>query len=229
MIRRPPRSTLFPYTTLFRSGRARRTTTPHASRHAARARARAARARTGGRGQARRTRSPGPRRRAPREARRSGAGRRAAGARVGPCASKIGAPGRRAERRRALPDGRRASGGEERQGGGVEPPGRRERGARVDRGPPLEVGEPSARLLDADLRGCEVPGLEVELRIDLGLALGDEPVAEGVTEAPLAARRVDEPHEAVPVAALADDTQPRVHEGALVELAHVRDPDADRK
>src|SRR2546430_5497507 len=37
MIRRPPRSTLFPYTTLFRSIRALPTTTPSASRAVARA------------------------------------------------------------------------------------------------------------------------------------------------------------------------------------------------
>ena len=108
----------------------------------------------------------------------------------------------------------------------MQPPVRRERGTRVDRGPPPEVGEPSARLLDDDLRSGEVPGLEVELRVDLGLACRDEPVAQVVAEAPLALRRVDEPGEAVPVATLPDDAQPRVHEEAPAELAHVRDPEA---
>src|SRR5439155_23156283 len=98
-------------------------------------------------------------------------------------------PGPRAERRRARPDGRRASGGEEREGGVVQPPVRRERGTRVDRGPPPEVGEPSARLLDDDLRSGEVPGLGVELRLDLAFACGAEPVAKVVADAPLALRR----------------------------------------
>src|SRR2546427_8269394 len=54
MIRRPPRSTLFPYTTLFRS-QVRRTREPHACALARRM-ARARRARDGGRGDRKSTR-----------------------------------------------------------------------------------------------------------------------------------------------------------------------------
>src|SRR3712207_7986293 len=50
MIRRPPRSTLFPYTTLFRSARGRRRPATAGAPHAARARARA--------GSAKRSRAP---------------------------------------------------------------------------------------------------------------------------------------------------------------------------
>src|SRR5262249_17123270 len=78
--------------------------------------------------------------------------------------------------------------------------GRRKRGAGVDRGPAVEVREPATGLLDEQHAGCQVPGLEVDLDIDLGFALGYETVADVVTEAALAVGRLDETDEAVPVA-----------------------------
>ena len=76
------------------------------------------------------------------------------------------------------------------------------------------------------LHGREVPRLEVGLRVDLGLALGHERVAEVVAEAALAVGRVHQPHEAVPVVRLAQELQPRVEQRGLAQLVDRRDAHA---
>src|SRR5256886_3920257 len=120
MIRRPPRSTLFPYTTLFRSGEAPRAGRPHGDacrRHASGATlARRRPRRPPARGPAtapRAQRSAGPRTPAPART-ASGTGRRPRPQCAGPSTTGARAPRRavqsdRARRRRASREGRRAS------------------------------------------------------------------------------------------------------------------------
>src|SRR6266508_4435683 len=102
----------------------------------------------------------------------------------------------------------------------MEPPVGREHGTVVDRGPAGEVGEAPARLLDEDLHRRHIPGLEVHLDVDLGLARGHEPVAVVVTEPARPVAGIEEPDEPVPVTGLAQQAQPRVeHRGAYHGVA----------
>src|SRR6185503_17382481 len=89
-----------------------------------------------------------------------------------------------------------ASAAEQRQGGVVKRAVGGEGAAGVDGGHAGKIGEPPPRFLDDDLAGGEVPGLEVGLHVDLGLAFGHQRVPEVVAEAALAIGGVDQAHEA---------------------------------
>src|SRR5439155_11447242 len=99
---------------------------------------------------------------------------------------------------------------------------RGQRAAGVDRRRAFEVREPTARLLHHDLARGEVPRFQVNLGVDLRLALGEQPVAEVLAEPPLAAGGVDETDEAAPVARLADEPEARVQERGAAEIADAR-------
>src|SRR5436305_628596 len=102
--------------------------------------------------------------------------------------------------------------GEQGQRGVVQTSVRCERVAGVDRRHAFEVGEPASRLLDDDLARRQVPRLEIDFHVDLGLPLGDERITQVVAEAALTLRRVDEPHEAVPDTGFAVQAQSRVQQ-----------------
>src|SRR5262250_384272 len=85
-------------------------------------------------------------------------------------------------------------------------------GARVDVGLALEVRETAARLLHEDLHGGGVPGLEIALGVDLALARGDQAVAVVVAEAALPRGRVDQAHEAIPVADVLEEIEARMQQ-----------------
>ena len=104
----------------------------------------------------------------------------------------------RTPRGRGSRRGSRPRAAEERQGLVVQAAVRREHAAVVDGRAPAEVGEAPARLLHEDLHRGDVPWLEVDLDVELGLAAGDDVVAVVVAEAARARRAVDEPHEADP-------------------------------
>src|SRR5262245_25695442 len=89
---------------------------------------------------------------------------------------------------------------------------RRQRRARVDRRISVPVGEAAAGLLDQELARRQVPRLQIELGVDLGLALGDQAVARVVPEAALTLGGVDQPHELVPAPGLANRPEPGVQE-----------------
>src|SRR5262249_15834260 len=81
------------------------------------------------------------------------------------------------------------------------------RRAFVDRRSSRYAGQPPARFFEEDLHRREVPGLEIDLDVDLGLALRDETVAVVVTEATRRGARIHQPDEAVPVSGLAEDAE----------------------
>src|SRR6266508_640434 len=82
--------------------------------------------------------------------------------------------------------------------------------ARVDVGLAREVGELAARLLDKNLHGRHVPGLQVGLGVDLRLTLRHQAVAEVVAEAALPRGRVHEALESSPEPGGAQDVQARM-------------------
>src|SRR5262244_2636414 len=91
----------------------------------------------------------------------------------------------------------------------------------VDRGPAGEIGQPAPSFLDENLDGSDVPGLEVDLHVDLRLALRDQAVAIVVSESSRAARRVHEPHEPVPGALLSQDSESRMQHGGGFYVAAI--------
>src|SRR2546428_821321 len=104
--------------------------------------------------------------------------------------------------------------------------GRRQSSAGGHRRLSVPAREAPARLLDEELARRQIPGLQILLGIDLGLALGDEAVARVVAESPLPVGRVDEPHELRPAPGPADGAQARVHEESAGEIALGGDRDA---
>src|SRR5262249_58487344 len=68
--------------------------------------------------------------------------------------------------------------------------------------------------------------LEIQLEVQLGLALGHERIAKVVAEAALTIGRVDEAHEAVPPPRAPHHVEARVNELGPPQLGHVRHADA---
>src|SRR2546426_4122148 len=103
---------------------------------------------------------------------------------------------------------------------------RRQRRAGIDRAPPVEVRESPAGLLDEEHAGREIPGLEVDLDVELCLAFSHQTVAGVVAEAALAIGGVDQTDEAVPAARAAQEAEPGVDQVCLAEIADVRHANA---
>src|SRR5256712_14205288 len=108
----------------------------------------------------------------------------------------------------------------------VETAVRPQRGSGVERVRSSPACEAAARLFDEELASRQVPGLQVQLGVDLGLTLGDQTVAHVVTEAALPVCHVDEPHELLPPPGPTDGAQARVHEESAGEIDLGGDPDA---
>src|SRR6266478_3832300 len=102
----------------------------------------------------------------------------------------------------------------------------REHRAGVDVGLAGEVGELAARLLDENLHGRDVPGLEIGLGVDLRLALRHHAVAEVVAEATLPRGRVHEALEPRPESGGAQDVQARVDQERVLHHGARRHVDA---
>src|SRR5690349_2586797 len=156
MLRRPPRSTLFPYTTLFRSRRAARAAGGAARR--LRRRSRAARGARAGvfRGTAPRSASPKPAAAEPREAARVGS--RATDPRLADRLRR-GAAGLRA--RTPAGSGRWPGRAFDARGARVRPPSRRRRSAVASWLGVLAAVGRSARDFDVQLAGLELARLEL--------------------------------------------------------------------
>src|SRR6266542_3634669 len=120
---------------------------------------------------------------------------------------------------------RRTSGPQQREDRVVQASVGGKRRARVDRGAPREVGEAAAGFLHEDLARCEIPGLEVRLEVDLGLARRHQRIAQVVAEPALAIGRIDQPEEAVPVARLAQEVEPGMPQVRRAEITEIRDVD----
>src|SRR5207247_9304699 len=79
---------------------------------------------------------------------------------------------------------------------------------------------------DEERAGRHSPGLQIDLGVDLGLALGHEAVADVVAEAALAIGGVDQTDEAVPVTRPPQQAEARVDQMGLTDPGHVGDANA---